>query len=69
MDLLTLSVRELLVELARVEDRLREEVTSSGGRPLPGQIRRQGALRRTARLISAELSRRRENLETSDPHA
>ena len=58
-DLAHMSVRELVLELARTEDRLREERTS-GSRPLPGQTARCAELRRHERRLRAELAQRRE---------
>ena len=54
-----LTVKELLAELTRVEDRLREQAHHAGPRPLPGQVSREAALRRRERLLLAELSSRR----------
>ncbi|KRF41970.1 hypothetical protein ASH01_18005 [Terrabacter sp. Soil811] len=54
-----LTVRDLLAELTRVEDRLREQAHHAGPRPLPGQVSREAALRRRERLLLAELAARR----------
>ena len=54
-----LTVRELLAELTRVEDRLREQAHHAGPRPLPGQVSREAALRRRERLLLTELAARR----------
>ena len=57
-----LTVRELLAELTRVEDRLREQAHHAGPRPLPGQVSREAALRRRERLLLTELAARRASL-------
>jgi hypothetical protein len=58
-DLSHLSIQELILELTRTEDRLREEARS-GSRPLPGQTARVADLRRHERRLRAELAERRE---------
>jgi hypothetical protein len=55
-----LSIRELLAELTRVEDRLREQAHHVGPHPLPGQVSREAALRRRERSLLAELRSRRD---------
>jgi hypothetical protein len=54
-----LSIRELVAELARVEDRLRDQAHHAGPHPLPGQVSREAALRRRERALLAELRVRR----------
>ena len=61
-DLAHMSIRELVLELARTEDRLREE-RISGSRPLPGQTARCAELRRHERRLRAELAQRREQAD------
>jgi hypothetical protein len=62
-----LTARELIAELTRVEDRLREDAHHAGPRPLPGQVSREAALRRRERVLLAELAarRRRQSSEES----
>ncbi|WP_207555690.1 hypothetical protein [Intrasporangium flavum] len=64
-DLTRMSDRELVLELARTEDRLREESTT-GSRPLPGQTARLAELRRHERRLRAELAHRREAPDAPD---
>ena len=54
-----LTIRELAAELARVEDRLRDQAHHAGPNPLPGQVSREAALRRRERALLAELRVRR----------
>lgn len=62
-----LSIRELLAELTRVEDRLREQAHHAGPRPLPGQVSREAALRRRERSLLSELRSRREAVRDRQP--
>lgn len=55
-DLEAMTVRELLAELARLQDRLRAESTNAP--PLPGQMARRAAVRRQERAIQRELHTR-----------
>lgn len=64
-----LSIRELLAELTRVEDRLREQAHHAGPHPLPGQVSREASLRRRERALLAELRLRRADPAAGEPHA
>lgn len=64
-----LSIRELLAELTRVEDRLREQAHHAGPHPLPGQVSREASLRRRERALLAELRLRRTDLAAGEPLA
>lgn len=64
-----LTIRELIAELTRVEDRLREDAHHAGPRPLPGQVSREAALRRRERLLLAELAARRESQSSAEAEA
>ena len=57
-EMAALSVRELLAELARLQDRANSELIGQGGRMLPGQVHRRAELERRERYITAELARR-----------
>ncbi|KRF40985.1 hypothetical protein ASG96_09325 [Terrabacter sp. Soil810] len=61
-----LTVRELVAELTRVEDRLREDAHHAGPRPLPGQVSREAALRRRERVLLAELAARRQRQSSEE---
>jgi hypothetical protein len=54
-----MSVRELLAELKRLQDRANAEPAGQGSRTLPGQTHRRAELERRERRIMAELDRRR----------
>lgn len=54
----SMSTRELLAELARLQDRLERDATAGGYRPLPGQMHRRAELERRERRIARELERR-----------
>lgn len=54
-----LTVADLELELALVEDRLRQESVPVGHLGLPGQTRRRGELIRRSARLRAELRRRR----------
>ncbi|WP_156023212.1 hypothetical protein [Terracoccus sp. 273MFTsu3.1] len=53
-----MSVRELVAELARLQDRANSELIGQGGRVLPGQVHRRAELERRERYVTAELARR-----------
>jgi hypothetical protein len=61
-----LTVRDLIAELTRVEDRLREEAHHAGPRPLPGQVSREASLRRRERVLLAELAARRQRQSSEE---
>jgi hypothetical protein len=58
-ELEAMTVRELVAELARLQDRANSELIAQGGRMLPGQVHRRAELERRERYVTAELARRR----------
>lgn len=58
-DLAAMSIRELLAELTRLQDRANAEPAGHGPWSLPGQTHRRAELERRERRILAELQRRR----------
>lgn len=54
-----MSIRELLAELTRLQDRANAEPAGHGPWSLPGQTHRRAELERRERRILAELHRRR----------
>jgi hypothetical protein len=58
-DLAAMSIRELLAELTRLQDRANAEPAGHGTWSLPGQTHRRAELERRERRILAELHRRR----------
>lgn len=54
-----MTIRELIGELARLQDRRRHDAAACGYQPMPGQTARTAAILRREQQISAELRRRR----------
>jgi hypothetical protein len=53
-----MSIRELIAELTRLQDRIDRDAASNGYRPVPGQMHRRAELQRRERHILRELDRR-----------
>ncbi|GAB2754594.1 hypothetical protein GCM10027039_11150 [Terrabacter koreensis] len=54
----SMTVRELIAELARLQDMVDRDAASNGYRPIPGQTHRRAELQRRERHITRELDRR-----------
>ena len=54
----SMSIRELIAELTRLQDRMDRDAASNGYRPVPGQMHRRAELQRRERRIVRELDRR-----------
>lgn len=63
-----MSESELAAELARVEDRLRQEASVTGYRPSPGQMHRRAELQRREHQVAAELRRRQASDHPAPSH-
>jgi hypothetical protein len=67
-ELAAMSESELAAELARVEDRLRQEAAVTGYRPSPGQMHRRAELQRREHQVAAELRRRQASDHPAPSH-
>ncbi|NUO33557.1 MAG: hypothetical protein HOQ27_00565 [Dermatophilaceae bacterium] len=54
----SMTIRELIAELARLQDMIDRDAASNGYRPVPGQMHRRAELMRRERRITRELDRR-----------
>ena len=54
----SMTIRELIAELARLQDMIDRDAASNGYRPIPGQMHRRAELQRRERRIQRELDRR-----------
>ncbi|GAB3878591.1 hypothetical protein [Terrabacter terrigena] len=54
----SMTIRELIAELVRLQDMIDRDAASNGYRPIPGQMHRRAELQRRERRITRELDRR-----------
>jgi hypothetical protein len=53
-----MSIRELIAELALLQERIDRDAAAGGYRPVPGQVHRRAELERRERQVVRELDRR-----------
>ena len=54
----SMTIRELIAELVRLQDMVDRDAAANGYRPIPGQMHRRAELQRRERRITRELDRR-----------
>jgi hypothetical protein len=54
----SMTIRELIAELSRLQDMIDRDAASNGYRPVPGQMHRRAELQRRERRVQRELDRR-----------